>query len=263
MNENEKPRQETPLQFKPINKGLGFHPFSDGLPYAPISQVPQKQTAAQTGSGAMAAGFQRPVAQPPKVNFAPRLPQSPQPMIPPRVARIETPPRSTFTPPPARVHSPRSAQQEFVAPESTTIIKDRTTYGVVYALKRVTAFLLDSTFNTVLCVGAFSLAAYYIDLKLSLLFSTEFLLLGGSFLLLFNWALMTAQEVAFKTTLGKRSLGLALEGGASAIFLRAFFFAVSTGFFGLGLLWAIFDPKRRCWHDLITDLQPIELARLD
>ncbi len=82
------------------------------------------------------------------------------------------------------------------------------------------------------------------------------------FLCVFNWAITTAQEVAFSTSLGKRLFGLALNGSASAIFLRAFFFLPSVGFAGIGLIWALFDRRKRCWHDLVVDLQPTEIAYL-
>ena len=64
--------------------------------------------------------------------------------------------------------------------------------------------------------------------------------------------------MAFHTTLGKRLFGLALPGNAIAIFLRAFFFLPSALFCGVGLLWAAFDGRSRCWHDVVVDLQPIE-----
>ncbi len=59
---------EKKIQFKPLHSGVGFHPFSDGLPYAPQSKAvatPKKvapQPAAQSvrtsapPAGAVAAG---------------------------------------------------------------------------------------------------------------------------------------------------------------------------------------------------------------
>jgi uncharacterized RDD family membrane protein YckC len=82
------------------------------------------------------------------------------------------------------------------------------------------------------------------------------------FFTLFNWALVTAQEIAFGTTIGKRIFGLMIQGNTSAIFLRAFFFLPSLGFCGIGLLWSLFDRRKRCWHDVVVNVQPIEVARL-
>ena len=66
----------------------------------------------------------------------------------------------------------------------------------------------------------------------------------------------------YGTSVGKRIFGLSLNGSASATFLRAFYFLPSVGFCGVGLIWALFNKKRRCWHDAAADLQPMELARL-
>src|SRR5436309_3407808 len=65
-----------PLQFQAVTPGLGFHPFSDGLPYAPVSKVamqpapanrPATVPALGMGAGATSAGpasFQFPVSHP-------------------------------------------------------------------------------------------------------------------------------------------------------------------------------------------------------
>ena len=39
------------IKFKPLHEGMGFHPFSDGLPYAPESKAKY-----QNGAGATVAG---------------------------------------------------------------------------------------------------------------------------------------------------------------------------------------------------------------
>lgn len=33
----------------------------------------------------------------------------------------------------------------------------------------------------------------------------------------------------------------------------------SWGFFGIGFLWALFDKKNRCWHDLISHTELLDL----
>ena len=135
-------------------------------------------------------------------------------------------------------------------------------FSVIYLLKRTTAYVLDTLFNTGLCAGTFGFALWKQGISPETLIGPGMIFLFVLFLLTFNWAIMTAQEMAFGTTLGKRIFGLALEGSASAIFLRAFFFLPSAGFCGVGLLWAFFDRRKRCWHDLVVNLQPIEIARL-
>jgi uncharacterized RDD family membrane protein YckC len=41
--------------------------------------------------------------------------------------------------------------------------------------------------------------------------------------------------------------------------IRFFSAIVSWSVFGLGFLWAIFDKKNRCWHDLISKTVLVDL----
>src|SRR5689334_11933992 len=61
-----KPTPKNEISFRPLTEGLGFHPFSDGLPYAPVN--PSNKSAGQAsgpnprlsnGTGAVAAGAPR------------------------------------------------------------------------------------------------------------------------------------------------------------------------------------------------------------
>jgi uncharacterized RDD family membrane protein YckC len=135
-------------------------------------------------------------------------------------------------------------------------------YGFFYSLKRVCAYVLDSFLNTALLATGLSFGLLNQDMSPDMLFNPGVILASFFFAALFNWAIMSAEEVAFGTTIGKRVFGLALQAKTSAIFLRALLFLPSTAFCGAGLLWAIFDSRRRCWHDVVVDLQPIEVARL-
>lgn len=129
-------------------------------------------------------------------------------------------------------------------------------------MKRVFAFLIDTAFNIGLCAGTFGFALWKQGIDPWMLVGPGMIFLFVVFLATFNWSIMTAQEMAFGTTLGKRLFGLTLDGSAAAIFLRAFFFLPSFGFCAVGLLWAVFDRRRRCWHDLVVNLQPLEIAQL-
>jgi uncharacterized RDD family membrane protein YckC len=245
------------LKFQPLTEGLGFHPFSDGLPYAPTSTAPTKPQSSSRvsetvrsvnmsgGSGAVAAGpptFVNPArvsvpVAPMKPALEPRIPAQPGRTI---VARTGTAPQ----------------------PAPRVEIRFESEVGFVYLLKRVFAYGLDTALNVALCVTALSMALVNQNIPPEELFSPGVALIASLFVLIFSWALVVAQEVAFGTSVGKRVFGLALNGGASAAFLRAFFFLPSAGFCGLGLLWALFDRRRRCWHDLVVDSQPIEIARI-
>ncbi len=129
----------------------------------------------------------------------------------------------------------------------------------VSPLRRLAAYTLDSLINLSLCGFFFLLALYYLKAPLRFSFFREFVLFAGAFLLVFNWAVILAQEIAFGTSIGKRIFGLGLVGSPAALFLRAFFFIFSLGFVGLGILWALFDRNHRCWHDLLTEVQPENL----
>lgn len=217
------PKKEK-IHFRPITSGLGFH--ADTRPYAPA--------------------IKRPI----------------------HTASIPTPNRST-SPEVALLRSALAIRTTSVlpqAPKPQSVLAEKSFaephYSFLYSLKRVVAFGLDCVFNLSLFIGAVSVVLWRIDLSPSVLFSRDLALITSLFLFTFTWALTAAQEIAFGTSLGKRSLGLTLQGGAAALFLRSFFFTFSLIFFGLGILWAIFDSKRRCWHDLFVNVQPTEIAKL-
>lgn len=245
----------TPLRFEPLSEGLGFHPFSDGLPYAPVSKVSiaARAAASASGSGATAAGPARPVRTPSLPTGAP---------VPQRVSHPLRMPQAQPQAAPAPVwQRPAPApQRPAEAPQPARFAQPALGFG--YVLKRVFAYLADTIFNLCLCGGALCIALWKLDLSPMLLVNPSVAAVAALFLCFFNWALVAAQEVAFGTSLGKRLFGLAVHGSASAVFLRAFFFLPAICFGGIGLLWALFDRRRRCWHDLVVDLQPVELARL-
>lgn len=217
-------QKKSEIQFKPITPGLGFHPFSDGLPYAPVVK-----SSTPMGTGAVAAG-------PPKMVFPVARPRVPlQAAIPKKESRAQEP-----APPLLPVSS----------------------FGWGYLIKRMFAYLLDGTANTLLCVLTLGFVYYQQGLDPELLLNPGLIFLISIFLFCFNWALITAQEVAFGTSFGKRTFGLVLRGKTGTIFWRGVFFLMSVGFFGMGLIWALFKKNKRCWHDVAVDLQPIEVAKL-
>jgi uncharacterized RDD family membrane protein YckC len=135
-------------------------------------------------------------------------------------------------------------------------------FGVTYLFKRSMAFILDTLLNVGICAAAFSTVLWKQEVAPELLLNPSVIFVAALFMTIFNWALITAQEVAFETSIGKRVFGLGLHGSASTIFFRSLLFFPSVAFFGLGLFWALLDPKKRCWHDLVVHIQPVEIARL-
>ena len=227
---NKTPDQD--LNFRPLSDGLGFHPFSDGLPYAPTQKTPPPR--ASYGSGAVSAG--RPI-----------FIHSPM-AAPKQMAVIPTQVLSTPTPAPA-----------FSLDALNSTVSH---YGFGYLAKRVLAYSLDTALNLAICLGALSTVLFKKDFSRETLTNPGILIVAVLFLGFCNWGITTAQEVGFGTSLGKRAFGLSLRGTGMAAFMRALYFIPSIGFAGLGLVWSVFDSKKRCWHDIASGLQPDEIARL-
>jgi hypothetical protein len=211
------------LKFRPLTKGLGFHPFSNGLPYSP--ETPSRTTIPQTplGTGAISGG---------RPNFA-------FPSVP---ARIPVPAPTVATP--------------SVAPSPPAILQRE--LGWDYLGRRFFAFIMDSIINVFL--GALTLAGSLWNQKISMdfFFSPSVLLLVVAFLLFFNWCLITAQEVAFGTSLGKRFFGLSIHATAVQTLVRAALFIPSLLLLGLGVAWSMIDSEGRAVHDVLSGIQPEE-----
>jgi len=236
------------IEFKPLTQGLGFHPFADGLPYAPNGRnAPGQNPTLSKGTGAVAAGnpsFSYPRTQPAIQST---------PMTNPSIDRIRkelevlAQARARQNTPPVSVVS---------TPVSAVSHLNFKSFGMGYSFARVAAYFIDSAFNLSICAAILSTALVSKDIEALGLYQLKPLLIAGTFLFLCNWSLIAAQEVAFGTSLGKRIFGLKLEGTGMEVFMRAVLFIPSLMFSGLGILMAIFDSRKRCWHDQVTQLQP-------
>ncbi len=229
--------EKTRLDFKPVHKGLGFHPFSDGMPYAPHAPIhtpqapkrpviPGAAPAPSTGTGATVAG---------PIRVAPQIRGRPLHELQAAVAATPAP---------------------LVAPQ----IEHR--FGMGYLALRLVAFAIDVAFHLAVSALALMGVMSLMGHEPLVLFESGIIELACLFMIALSWALITAQEVALGTTPGKRIVGLKLRGSAAAIFMRSFFFIPSVLFMGVGLFWSLFNRERRCWHDSAADLQPTRLARL-
>lgn len=239
------------IRFKPLTDGLGFHPFEDGLPYAPAN-APKKSS----GTGATAAGrpqFAYPTQKsvtPPQYNAPGSSPtySSPLPSSPVD-ATAEKIRRELESIQLQRLDQARAMAERAKAPLEVT-------YGLGYSLVRVFAFLLDSAFNLSICASILSSALLSTEVDNFKSITDPALITVGVFLFLCNWALLAAQEVAFGTTIGKRIFGLKLDGTGVECLIRSLLFLPSILVGGLGIFIAVFDSKKRCWHDRITLIQP-------
>lgn len=133
--------------------------------------------------------------------------------------------------------------------------------GFSYVARRILAFFIDFSFNTLLAALAGVFVFWKLHLDPTPFLKPENFVLAGLFVFLFSWTLVLAQEIIFHTSLGKLTAGLRLQGNVGNLVLRALGFIVSFSFLGLGLIWSIVDRKRRCWHDLLSGIQPNEVTQ--
>lgn len=207
--------EKTPLEFKPVHRGLGFHPFADGLPYgSPASPAPIKKSVSPVGAT---------VAGP--IRYAPPETLRGKPLA--------------------------ELQAEAQAPLLST-----PRLGWSYLLLRLAAFLIDGiahlSLSILILMGVLALQGH----APTVLFEPGIIEAAFVFALVLGWSLSTAQEVALGSTPGKRMLGLRLEGSAGLILLRSILFIPSLLFMGSGVLWAMINRDRRCWHDAAVGIQP-------
>lgn len=177
------------------------------------------------------------------------------PVDPPRPQTRKT------TPPPVATSSESvgtvaiSPALEYVAP-SVARPAGVPTKDWVLLSRRVGAFSIDTLFNVSVLSVFFAATMFRFGPRLWDLLSVELGLVLGVVFALASWSLVLLQEILFKTSLGKWIFRLRLGGPRVSIFVRAFFFPLSVLAGGLGLLWSLWDPRGRCWHDLLADLEP-------
>jgi hypothetical protein len=240
------------IEFKALTDGLGFHPFANGLPYAPITPngAPKAtpKPSFESGSGAYSAG---------RPTFV-------------TTQKVQVPRSAVYTNSSAQTQTPRiqtqrqsnlQANVQAQAPQKS-LLQVEQHYGFEYIAKRFLAYFVDSFLNMSLGAGALFLVLWKQETNLESLINPSVLIISALFLIFFNWAMVTAQEVAFHTSVGKKFFGLQLHGSLGSILIRAILFIPSCAVFGLGVLWILFSPNGRCWHDSASGTQPQEIAEL-
>jgi len=237
---------EKPIEFKALTDGLGFHPFSNGLPYAPITPQgtpkPAPKPSFESGAGAYSAG--RPTFVTPQRVQVQRAPIQAQ-------GQVQT-----------RSQTQNQSRTQTQAQAQPLLPAQPAHYGFEYIARRFLAYFVDSFLNMSLGAGTLFLVLWRQDSNLESLLNPSILVVSALFLMFFNWAMITAQEVAFHTSVGKKFFGLQLHGSLGAILMRAILFVPSSAVFGLGVLWILFSGNGRCWHDSASGAQPQEIAEL-
>lgn len=175
-----------------------------------------------------------------------------------------TPVRKGQKPAPPRPIQPMGTGAETAGPPTFAYPPSEAeiSYGFGYLVRRSLAYVIDVLSSASICGAAFAGVLYQSGAQLRDVNSPAVILMAALFLVFFAWALTAAQEMLTGTSIGKRIFGLNLEGRPTEIFLRSIYFIPGLLFLGLGLIWALFSKKKRCWHDVVMDLQPIQIARL-
>jgi hypothetical protein len=220
--------KEKEIQFKALSDGLGFHPFANGLPYSPpankIQPDQEKKPDFSNGTGAYTAG------------------------------------RPSFVYPKATPAKPVAASAPVVA--AKPLLQADQTLGFEYLLNRVLSFMVDSFLNILLSSTILGFCLWSQSNNFDFMMNSGVLIISACFLLFFNWAMTTSQEILFHTSIGKKLFGLRLQGSLGAILGRAVLFIPSAAFFGLGVVWAAFNKNRVTWYDAATGIQPKEVAEI-
>jgi hypothetical protein len=205
------------IKFKPLHEGMGFHPFSDGLPYAPESK-----SKPQMGTGATAAGRPR---------FTTQLPPQVRPQL--KTARQLQTPVNTPTPtirPNTQARPVERISRPAAGPD-TPLLRQRTF-----------AYILDSVIHAGFWIGtniaALLLFHFQIDFGIVRDSLPQFIL----FFLFSQWIFIALQEVLFENSIGKAFFHLEFQRNHRSLFLRSLVFMIGAICLGLGFY---FRPQDR------------------
>jgi hypothetical protein len=215
--------EKNKIRFKPLHEGMGFHPFSDGLPYAPESKA-KTASASRTVAGASAAGRPRfSTAPATTANTASSLPlktarqlQSAQPVLRPAAPPVTLRPRAATQPAPVT--------EKPAEPAPGTLLRTR-----------AFAYLLDSVIHAGfwLATNIAALLLFHFQIDMEILKENT-----GQFLALFifsQWIFIALQEVMFENSIGKAFFELEFKRNHGSLFLRSVVFMLGVLAMGVGL----------------------------
>ena len=211
------------IQFKPLHEGMGFHPFSDGLPYAPESKA--KASTPSTGTGAVSAGrprFSTQTLAPTRTGMktARQLQAMPQTQPPPTQIK------------PSRESSNLRTQK---APLTAPPIQSSTESDTPPVRERFFAYLLDTVIHASFWIGTNLAALFFFDFRLDGEIVQENLGQFLAFFLISQWIFIALQEVLFENSLGKSFFNLEFKRHHPSLFLRSTVFMLGLLAAGLGL----------------------------
>lgn len=214
-----KETKNLPLDFKPVTEGLGFHPFSDGMPYAPLQKNRNRPAVNSTAPTGVHPG-------------EPPLEMGTGAEVAGPVTMAETLPKMTQAP---------------------------WTPGNLYLFQRAMAYLLDQLVLGILFLGMISAMISNHLIGADVLLHPEALIFAAAVFFTMGWLIIVSQEVILGSTLGKRIFRLGFEPKPFRIFLRALLFIPCSLFLGIGLFWGVFNVTKTCLHDRLAGIQPIDI----
>lgn len=226
--------KETPkkIRFTPIHEGMGFHPFSDGLPYAPASKAsvnnkptnikttqnfkPNSRSVSTIGSSSATAA-----ARPQFVTKTYSQPLHSQLNLNPS----------------ASLNTSKKAQIP------TQVIKMNDSRLTLQVLrKRSFAYLLDMIVHAGFWLLTNLAALFIFNFQIEPEIFAEHIPQFIGFFILSQWLFISLQEMLFETTLGKAFFNLEFKRNHGSLLFRSMVFMVGVLCFGLGFY---FRPQDR------------------
>ncbi len=228
--------EKSKIKFQPLHDGMGFHPFSDGLPYAPESKAKY-----QNGAGANVAG--RPqfatsasalTVQPKAAIKTARQLQEQKPSLDAltqmTAQRLAQQVISSRPMPQAQAAKQQQAQ---VAPT----VQFTTTTDTGLLRRRAFAYLMDTVIHAgfwlLTNLTALFLFKFQFDSDILKDNSTAFIL----FFIASQWMFVALQEVLFENSIGKVFFNLEFKHHHKSLFIRSLVFMCGALAFGTGFLY--------------------------
>lgn len=233
------------MRFKPITKGLGFHVFSDGLPYKSeknvAPQLPKRQLAVESNKEQVKRSA---LNKPTLANTEER-------------ETVKSLLKHQTLPGPIVLG--KKVKQTSLSGKPKNL---STSYSFFYLPKRTLAFITDTLFHSSICFFLLFILSQHMNIPFAAIQNKDSLILSSIFIFIFNWALILAEEVSLGFTLGKKIFGLKIDAPPFVLLARSILFLIGLFSFGTGLWVAFFTPNKSTWHDIVTRAQPEEVNDL-
>ena len=235
----EKQNENKKIKFKPLHEGMGFHPFSDGLPYAPSSKATEISNRYSSGAGATSAGSPRfvnpnSIQQNRPLGTARQLQQQAQQQNPvraktnPDLAQLQKQIQKLST------VNKSPALQKTSAVTAAPIEEPALHAEAGILRKRFFAYLMDTVIHSGFWLATNLTALFFFKFQIdSEILKNNFF----QFLIFFavsQWMFIGLQEMLFGNSLGKVFFNLEFKRNHRSLLLRSMVFMLGALCLGLG-----------------------------